>query len=88
MTVNSTNFSTLFSEQVFACCRLVQVTCGRFFLGSLQLKMTQWSQNVCPLRSRSEQVPGSEFHPRDESEKNDCRFLGPSWCNKKVNHET
>ena len=26
---------------------------------------------------------GSEFHPRDESEKNYCGFLGPSWCNKK-----
>ena len=36
-------------------------------------------------KSRSEQAPGSEFHPRDESEKNDCGFLGPSWCNKKVN---
>ena len=38
--------------------------------------------------SRSEQAPGSEFHPRGESEKNDCGFLGPSWCNKKVNPET
>ena len=38
------------------------------------------------FRSRSEQAPGSEFHPRDESEKIDCGFLGPSWCNKKVNH--
>jgi hypothetical protein len=36
----------------------------------------------------SEQAPGGEFHPRDESEKNDCGFLGPSWCNKKVNPET
>ena len=33
-------------------------------------------------------TPGSEFHPRDESEKNDFGFLGPSWCNKKVNPET
>ena len=40
------------------------------------------------VRSRSEQAPGSEFHPRDESEKNDCGFLGPAWCSKKVNHET
>ena len=39
-------------------------------------------------RSRSEQAPGSEFHPRDESEKNVCGFLGPSWCSKKVNPET
>ena len=38
--------------------------------------------------SRSEQAPGSEFHPRDESEKNYCGFLGPSWSNKKVNHVT
>ena len=38
--------------------------------------------------SRSEQAPGSKFHHRDESEKNDCGFLGPSWCNKKVNPET
>ena len=28
--------------------------------------------------SRSKQAPGSEFHPPDESEKNDCGFLGPS----------
>jgi hypothetical protein len=39
-------------------------------------------------RSKSEQAPGSEFHPRDESEKIDCGFLGPSWCNKKINPET
>ena len=38
--------------------------------------------------SRSEQAPGSQFHPRDEIEKNYCYFLGPSWCNKKVNPET
>ena len=38
--------------------------------------------------SRSEQTPGSEFHPRDKSEKNYCGFLGPSCCNKKVNPET
>ena len=39
-------------------------------------------------KSRSEQAPGGEFQPRDESEKNDSGFLGPSWCNKKVNPET
>ena len=38
--------------------------------------------------SRSEQAPESEFHPRDETEKYNCVFLGPSWCNKKVNPET
>ena len=32
--------------------------------------------------SRSEQAPGSGFHPREESEKNYCGFLGPYWCNK------
>ena len=37
--------------------------------------------------SRSEQAPGSEFHPCDEREKVYCGFLGPSWCNKKVNPE-
>ena len=37
--------------------------------------------------SRSEQAPGGEFHPRDKSENNDCGFLGPFWCNKKVNPE-
>ena len=31
-----------------------------------------------PLKSRSEQAPGSEFHPHDESEKNYSGFLGPS----------
>ena len=40
------------------------------------------------LISRSEQAPGSEFQPRDESEKSDCGFLGPSLSNKKVNPET
>ena len=39
-------------------------------------------------RSRSEQAPGSEFFPRDKSDKIDYGFLGPSWCNKKVNPET
>ena len=38
--------------------------------------------------SRYEKAPGSEFHPRDKSEKNDCGFLGPSWCNIKKNPET
>ena len=42
----------------------------------------------CYHTSRSEQASGGEFHPRDESEKNDCGFSGPSWCNKKVNPET
>ena len=37
---------------------------------------------------RSEQAPGSEFQPRDKSEKHGCVFLGPSWCNKKVNPQT
>ena len=39
-------------------------------------------------RSRSEPAPGSEFHPRDESDKVDCGCVGPSWRNKKVNPET
>ena len=26
------------------------------------------------IKSRSEQAPGSEFHPRDKSEKNYCAF--------------
>ena len=29
------------------------------------------------FKSRSEQAPGSEFNPGEESEKNDCCFLGP-----------
>ena len=48
----------------------------------------QDSCSVVLARSRSEQAPGSEFHPGDESDKIDCCFLGPSWCNKKVNPET
>ena len=40
------------------------------------------------FKSRSEKAPGSEFHPRDKSENNDFGFLGPSWCNKKLNPET
>ena len=31
---------------------------------------------------------GSEFHPCDKSDKIDCGFLGPSWCNKMVNPKT
>ena len=31
----------------------------------------------------SEQAPGSEFHPHDESENIDSDFLGPFWCDKK-----
>ena len=27
-------------------------------------------------KSRSEQAPGCEFHPRDESDKIDCGFFG------------
>ena len=38
-------------------------------------------------KSRSEQAPGSVFHPHDESEKNCCDFLGPVRCNIKVDPE-
>ena len=38
-------------------------------------------------KSRSEQVPGSGFHPRDTSTKNYCGFLGPCWCKKKIDPE-
>jgi hypothetical protein len=37
--------------------------------------------------SRSEQAPGSVFHPRDENGKIDCDFLQPFWCNIKVDPE-
>ena len=37
--------------------------------------------------SRSEQAPGSVFHPSDESGKIDCDFLRPFWCNIKVDPE-
>ena len=40
------------------------------------------------FRSRSEQASGSVFHPRDESETNHCDFLGPFWCNIKVDPQT
>ena len=43
--------------------------------------------NLASPRSRSEQAPESVFHPRDESEKNYCEFLGTSWCNIKVDPE-
>ena len=39
------------------------------------------------FKSRSEQAPGSEFHPRDESDKIDCGFLGPFWSNKTLDPE-
>ena len=39
------------------------------------------------LKRRSEQAPGSVFHPRDESEKIDSDFLGPFWCHIKVDPE-
>ena len=35
-------------------------------------------------KSRSEQAPGCGFHPRDKSDTINCGFLGPPWCNKKV----
>ena len=41
----------------------------------------------CNVISRSEQAPGSVFQPRDENEKIYLDFLGPSWCNKKVDPE-
>ena len=37
--------------------------------------------------SWSEQAPGSVFHPRDENNQIDCGFLGPFWCNKKLDPE-
>ena len=37
--------------------------------------------------SESEQAPGRVFHPSDDSEKNYCDFLGPFWCNIKVDPE-
>ena len=39
------------------------------------------------VRSRSEQAPGSVFHPRDDSGKIDCDFLGPFGCDIKVDPE-
>ena len=36
---------------------------------------------------RSEEAPGSVFHPRDKNTKIDCGFLGPFWCNKKFDSE-
>ena len=38
-------------------------------------------------KSRSKEAPGSVFHPRDENGKIDCDFLGPFWCNIKVDPE-
>ena len=38
--------------------------------------------------SRSEQVTRCEFHPYDKSDKINCFFFLPHWCNKKVNPET
>ena len=35
-------------------------------------------------KSRSEQVPGSGFHPHYESDKIDYGFMGPFWCTKKL----
>ena len=40
------------------------------------------------FKSRSKEAPGSVFHPHDNSEKNLCDFLGPFWCNIKVDPET
>ena len=37
--------------------------------------------------SWSEQAPGSLFHPCNESGIIDCDFLGPFWCNIKVDPE-
>ena len=37
--------------------------------------------------SRSEQAPGSVFHPRDENTKIDCGFLEPFCVNKKLDPE-
>ena len=44
-------------------------------------------KKVHTCRSRSEQAPGSVFHPRDESEKINCDFLGPFWYNIKLDPE-
>ena len=40
------------------------------------------------ITSKNEQAPGRVFHPSDESKKKYCGFVGPSWCNKKINPET
>ena len=65
--------------------------CTKYSLnGRVHVKSPRKKVNVkkWTFISRSEQAPGSEFHPRDKSEKNYGGFLGPSWCNKKVNPET
>ena len=50
--------------------------------------VTRISANNCPCTiSRSEQAPGSVFHPRDENGKLDFDFLGPFWSNIKVDPE-
>ena len=38
--------------------------------------------------SRYEQTPGSEFQPRDKSNKIDFWFMGPLWCNTNLDPET
>ena len=47
-----------------------------------------FSKNLSQIpKSRSEQAPGSAFHPRDENGKIYCDFLGPFRCNIKVDPE-
>ena len=52
------------------------------FLSTLFVYLKKYSNG-----SKSEQAPGSEFHPRDKSEKVDYDFLGPFW-DEKVNPKT
>ena len=39
------------------------------------------------LKNTIKLYQGLSKHPRDKSEKNDCVFLGPFWCNIKVDPE-
>ena len=47
----------------------------------------KWLHSIQLAISRSEQAPGSVFHPHDESGKIECDFVQPFWCNIKVDLE-
>ena len=62
----------------------MSVKCNNKYLGqnTVCLKQQVYASQE-NLTSRSEQAPGSAFHPRDENNQIDCGFLGRFWCNKK-----
>ena len=88
---SAVSFSLIFGRTVLFKTRisfiLEKITSNRFFSSFFLTLPSIWISQIVYSKLRSEQAPGSGFHPRDKSEQHYCEFVRPPWCNKKVDPE-